>query len=144
MVTESLKMYNLTSQQASFLPFIVHIQYVHVLGGMAEMCDGNKEMGSKKWSRKKSIKKRRADETEEETRSVAAAVHEDVGGEHERVDILMESIIHVKWVTRWVSYFHAKRHKVPSTSLSESSAGSCSAICSFWANLTNKETLDRR
>lgn len=24
----------------------------------------------------------------------------------------MESIIHAKWVTGWVSYFHATRHKV--------------------------------
>ena len=42
----------------------------------------------------------------------------DVSLEHERADILMESIIHAKWVTGWVSYFHATRHKVPSISLS--------------------------
>lgn len=41
----------------------------------------------------------------------------DVSLEHERTDILMESIIHAKWVTGWVSYFHATRHKVPSISL---------------------------
>lgn len=68
----------------------------------------------------------------------------DVSLEHERADILMESIIHVKWVTGWVSYFHATRHKVPSISLSQSSTVSRSVFSSLCCNHTNRRYLDNR
>lgn len=42
----------------------------------------------------------------------------DISLGHGRADILMESIMHAKWVTGWVSCFHATRHRVPSISLS--------------------------
>lgn len=52
----------------------------------------------------------------------------DISLEHGRADILMESIMHAKWVTGWVSCFHATRHRVPSISLSLSNFN-CQLVC---------------
>lgn len=126
----------------------VHVYYsrgTHVIQGGTEKWGGaqtndKENKNNWMWREEKSREKKRtpAKMTEVEKRrreecgscSVWECGWWDVSLEHERADILMESIIHAKWVTGWVSYFHTTRHKVPSISLSQSLTVSWSVFTS--------------